>query len=71
LLANGSLHLHRLANDPVENVVEPVMIRAPQGAPWSHVGTLMKVLANPSVVFWKVEIASDPAPEPVPARLPR
>ena len=71
MLADGSLHLQRLANDPIDNVAEAVMIRTPASTPWLHIGTLMELLATPELAFWKVELATGPEPEPAPSRMPR
>jgi hypothetical protein len=59
-IADGTLHLQRLPNDPFATVAEPVLIRAPKGTPWPHVSTLMKLFADETVAFWKVELATDP-----------
>jgi hypothetical protein len=71
MLANGTLHLQRHANDPNDSVDDAVMIRAPKGIQWHHVGTLMKLFADPRVAFWKVELVTDPATEQPSARRPR
>lgn len=71
MLADGSLHLHRRANDPIDSVAEAVTIRTPANTPWFHIGTLMELLATTELAFWTVELATGPEPQPEPPRMPR
>lgn len=71
MLADGSLHLRRRANDTIDNVAESVTVRASKDTAWPHIGTLMKLLADPRLAFWKVELALEPESDPVQTQTPR
>lgn len=62
-LAAGRLSLTAMSEGgrAFEGIAEVVRIEVPAGTAWAPIGELMKLCSEPSIAFWRLDLAADPA----------